>query len=197
MIRKYFSPGTVAILGGVPDGYEACALAALAADAGAAGLLYIARDAERMESVRQGLRFFAPDLAVRVFPAWDCTPYDRVSPGSAVLGQRMETLAFLDAVPGAGPRVLLTSVAAAGQRTPPRSAIAEAGLVVRPGDTVDFGALPGLLARIGYVRVGTVREAGEMAVRGGLLDVFPQAPPSRCGWTCSATVSNRCAPSIR
>ena len=167
-------PRTGAItLGGIPDGYEACALADLADKRARAGLVHIARDAERMEAVRLGLRFFAPELEVHGFPGWDCTPYDRVSPGPAVVSARMETLSLFAAGPGEGRRVLLTTVNAAAQRIPPRAAVSGASFVARPGDALDFDALQARLARYGYLRVATVREAGEAAVRGGILDVFP------------------------
>jgi transcription-repair coupling factor (superfamily II helicase) len=45
----------------------------------------------------QALAFFAPDLPVLSFPAWDCLPYDRVSPNPEIGAQRMATLAALSA----------------------------------------------------------------------------------------------------
>jgi len=46
-----------------------------------------------MAQLARALGFFAPDLEVKQFPAWDCQPYDRVSPHGGVLAQRLTTLA--------------------------------------------------------------------------------------------------------
>ena len=179
--------GAVSRIGGVSEGFAALVVADLArGPAARTGVLHIACDAEGMEAARQTLAFFAPELEVRTFPAWDCMPYDRVSPSSAVVSQRMETLGFLASKlaggalaegaaggEGGGPRVVLTTVNAALQRIPPRTAVAAGSFVARPGDSVDMAALNALLARDGYLRTGTVREPGEFAVRGGIIDVFP------------------------
>jgi transcription-repair coupling factor (superfamily II helicase) len=64
---------------------------------------------------------------------------------------------------------------------PPRSAFAGAGLSLTVGERRPVEALLELLARRGFARVGTVREPGEVAVRGGLVDLFPpgRAEPVR------------------
>ena len=63
---------------GTPEGFDAKLLVAEAEKAGA--VLHIARDDKRLAMMRASLQFFAPDLPVFAFPAWDCLPYDRVSP---------------------------------------------------------------------------------------------------------------------
>ena len=120
----------------------------------------------------QAMAFFAPDLEVMSFPSWDCMPYDRVSPSPAVLSQRMATLALLASGPKDG-RVVLTTASAAMQRLPSRETVSAANFSGHPGQRIDVAALTAYLARDGYNRVGTVREAGEYAVRGGIIDVFP------------------------
>ena len=159
------------VLGGVADGAEGLALAEIALD-GRTGVLHVSRDAGRMEVTRQALGFFAPEVEVRTFPAWDCMPYDRVSPSAAVLAERMETLSRLAAAPS-GPRVVLTTVNAAVQRIPPRAVLQDAAFTAHVGEELDLDSLTALCARDGYARVGTVREPGEFAVRGGIVDIFP------------------------
>ena len=64
-----------------------------------------------MATLSRALGFFAPDIEVLEFPAWDCLPYDRVSPHAAVVAQRMTALARLARVKGRDrPAVLLTTV---------------------------------------------------------------------------------------
>jgi transcription-repair coupling factor (superfamily II helicase) len=49
-----------------------------------APLVHVARDDKRMAAMRAALAFFAPGLPVLTFPAWDCLPYDRVSPNPEI-----------------------------------------------------------------------------------------------------------------
>ena len=134
MILRLLSQGPQ-VLGGVADGAEGLALAEIASER--ASVLHIARDAGRMDIARQALGFFAPEVEVHTFPAWDCMPYDRVSPSATVLAERTETLSHLAVAPS-GPRVVLTTVNAAVQRIPPRAALLEARFTARTGDALDM-----------------------------------------------------------
>ena len=102
--------------------------------------------------------FFAPDLEIHIFPAWDCLPYDRVSPNPEIVGRRIHLLARLAA--GAAPGLVLTTVNALLQRVPPRSALGQSSYSAKVGDRVDLAALQGFLANNGYNRAQTVREPG-------------------------------------
>ncbi|WP_428621891.1 transcription-repair coupling factor, partial [Reyranella sp.] len=160
---------------GLPEGADALVLAELARTTGGRDILHVARDGQRLERLQDGLRFFAPDREVLVFPAWDCLPYDRMSPHPDIVAERLETLVRLAAPrkPGAPARVILASVGAALQKVPPRSLYAEAAVVLRRGQTVDVAWLTRFLGENGYGRSETVMEPGEYAVRGGLIDLFP------------------------
>ena len=68
---------------GAPEGADALAVAD-AARATNNLVLHIARDGTRAAAMAQSLKFFAPDIPVIEYPAWDCLPYDRVSPSPAV-----------------------------------------------------------------------------------------------------------------
>ncbi len=155
-----------------PDGADAMAVAEAALTRGAL-VVYIARDAARAADMASALRFFAPEVPTIEFPAWDCLPYDRVSPSSAALAQRMAALSVLAADRASGPLILITTVSAASQRTPPLEMIAASSFSARPGDIVSMESLAAYLVANGYARSSTVREAGEFAVRGGLVDLFP------------------------
>ena len=43
----------------------------------------------------EALAFFAPEAEVLRFPAWDCLPYDRVSPNPEIVAERVATLTRL------------------------------------------------------------------------------------------------------
>jgi transcription-repair coupling factor (superfamily II helicase) len=160
---------------GLPEGADALALAELARTTGGQDILHVARDGQRLERLQDGLRFFAPEREVLVFPAWDCLPYDRLSPHPDIVAERLETLVRLAAPkkPGAPARVILASVGAALQKVPPRSLYAEAAVVLKKGQTVDANWLTKFLGENGYGRSETVMEPGEFAMRGGLVDIFP------------------------
>lgn len=157
---------------GVPEGYDSVFLAAEARKRRGT-VLHIASDDNRFEEIYEGLRFFAPDVEVLRFPAWDCLPYDRVSPTSDVMGQRLQTLTRLLALPAGRACVVLATVGATVQRVAPRSVLANASFSVRKGGTLDQKKLLSFLGANGYHRTETVREAGEFALRGGLIDIFP------------------------
>jgi transcription-repair coupling factor (superfamily II helicase) len=160
-----------ATLGGVPEGYDAPVLAALAEKRGGA-VLHVARDDARLATLEQGLAFFAPALRAVSLPAWDCLPYDRVSPNGEVVSRRIAAMADL-AEERPGPAVILTTVNALTQRLPGRDTFRGASFAARAGGRLDLQAMQAFLLRNGYRRAGTVREAGEYALRGGIVDLFP------------------------
>ena len=166
-------------LAGVPDGAGGLVIADLARaiagskNAPAISLAVVCRDGARMAAASRALSFFAPDIEVLEFPAWDCLPYDRVSPHPAVVAQRVMTLGRLARVTGREhPAVLLTTVNAVLQRVPERAAIAKQSLSVAPGNVAPMANIIQWLELIGFNRAATVREAGDYAVRGGIVDLF-------------------------
>ena len=158
---------------GAPQGYDARILAELAG--GDDDILFIARDDVRLAQTSEAVRFFAPAVERLEFPAWDCLPYDRVSPNAEIVSRRIDTLTRLLAgrsAAGRG-RIVLTTVSAALQRVPPRDSFAGATLRIAVGERIDPSALTDFLVRHGFGRSETVMEPGEFAVRGGIVDIFP------------------------
>jgi transcription-repair coupling factor (superfamily II helicase) len=177
---KSLQPGKVLTLTEVAEGAEGLVLADLARaiaarpDAPAVSLAVVCRDGQRMQALSRALGFFGPDLQLMEFPAWDCLPYDRVSPNAAVVAQRMTALSRLTRRKGHDKAsVLLTTVNAISQRVPAREFVATHALSVAPGNVVGMASIVEWLELNGYMRASTVREPGEYAVRGGILDLFP------------------------
>jgi transcription-repair coupling factor (superfamily II helicase) len=160
---------------GAPEGWDAVLLARRSAEF-AGPLLHACRDDARMAALAEALAFFAPTTEVLRFPAWDCLPYDRVSPNPALVSERIATLARLLEKP-AGARIVLTTVNALVQRVPPRHVFHGASLALAEAGSVDPEALIRFLDANGYGRAGTVMEPGEYAVRGGIIDIFPSGHP--------------------
>ncbi|MBX3552338.1 MAG: transcription-repair coupling factor [Pseudolabrys sp.] len=174
------APGRPVTLTHVSDGAEGLVLADLARavaakpDAPATSLTVVCRDGPRMNALARALSFFAPDIETLEFPAWDCLPYDRVSPHAAVLAQRVLTLSRLARVEGRDkPAILLTTVNAATQRVPARNLVQRQALSAAPGNVIGMDKIAQWLELNGYTRASTVREPGDYAVRGGILDLFP------------------------
>ena len=158
-------------LGGAPEGFDATLIARELERAGGP-VIHIARDDKRLAAMRAALAFLAPGVTTLELPAWDCLPYDRVSPNPAISARRMTTLAALaHGVPG--PFVLLTTLNAATQRLPARATLREAAFRAEVGRRIDEDALRAYLARMGFAQAPTVTEPGDFAVRGGIIDIYP------------------------
>ena len=108
---------------------RACCWRAAAAEF-AGPVLHVARDDARMARLAEALAFFAPEAEVLRFPAWDCLPYDRVSPNPELVAERIATLARLLEKPDR-PRIVLTTVNALVQRVPPRRPSRGASLALK------------------------------------------------------------------
>lgn len=158
-------------LSAVPDGYVGEVVADLTALLDAKPLVLVARDGQRLAEIERALRFFAPDVALLDFPAWDCLPYDRVSPHPAIVAARMATLAQLGQARDR-PTIVLTTVNAALQRVPKRDFVLRGSFSAAVGNLVPMQEAVHWLEENGFLRSTTVREAGEYAVRGGILDLF-------------------------
>jgi len=156
---------------GAPEGFDASLLADLVASTNAP-VVHIARDDKRLEETRRGLQFFAPHLPVFILPAWDCLPYDRMSPNPEISAARMATLAIL-AQGFARPYILLSTVNAATQMVPAPALVAASSFSATVNKQINEAALRAFLVRMGYAQSPTVTEPGDFAVRGGLIDVYP------------------------
>ncbi|MBX9757606.1 MAG: transcription-repair coupling factor [Beijerinckiaceae bacterium] len=178
--------GASLTLSHAPDGFDAFVAADIARGLAAAGaegtaaLVHVARDAQRSRMFQEALAFTAPGLEILDFPAWDCQPYDRASPNAAIVSRRMTVLARIARTRSSAdkPRILCTTVDALLQRIPPRKFIETESFSAAPGNSVDMNDLAKWLETNGYLRSSTVRDTGEYAVRGGILDLFPPGLPS-------------------
>jgi len=161
------------ILGGAPEGFDAMLLARELGRG--ASVIHVARDDKRAEAMRAALAVVAPEVPVVEFPAWDCLPYDRVSPNPDISARRMAALAMLaDGL--VAPAVVLTTLNAVTQRLPSRAVVEAASFRAAVGARVDEARLKSFLARMGFTPVSTVAEPGDYALRGGIVDIYPPGP---------------------
>jgi transcription-repair coupling factor (superfamily II helicase) len=155
----------------VPRGAQPLVMADLAR-AAKGRAVFIAPDEQAMRAVTDAARWFAPELQVIEFPAWDCLPYDRASPALSVASRRLSALHQLQAGK-TGSQLLVTTVNAALQRVLTPFRIREGVRELKPGMRIGYESLTALLQRQGYSRTDTVIDTGEFAVRGSIFDVFP------------------------
>src|SRR5262249_26428421 len=175
-LERAFAGKGLMTLASVPDALVGKVLADLAANT--PRVAFVARDGQRLQEVARVTRFFAPGVEILEFPAWDCLPYDRVSPHPTIVARRMATLAALQRQTDR-PQAVLITVNAALQRVPTRDFIARGALSAAAGNQIRMDDLIHWLEDNGFLRSTTVREPGEYAVRGGILDLFAagaQAP---------------------
>ena len=139
-------------------------------------VLAVTATAREAEDLTAALGSFLPESSVACFPGWETLPHERLSPRSDTVGQRIAVLRRLahpdTADDAAGPlsvvvapvRCLLQPIVAGlGDLEPVR---------LRAGDTCDPDELLTRLVEIGYARDDLVGRRGDVAVRGGIIDVF-------------------------
>ncbi|MGV1753104.1 transcription-repair coupling factor [Agrobacterium sp. CG674] len=170
-VRLVASANTPLTIGNVPTGTEAFLLADMARQG--TPVAYVLSDGQRVADLEQMLGFIAPDIPVLSLPAWDCLPYDRVSPSAHVSARRLATLSgLIHHQKKPHPAIVLVTVNAMLQKMAPRDVIESLAFSAKPGNQIRMEEIAARLERNGFDRVATVREVGEFAVRGGILDVF-------------------------
>ncbi|HEV2567545.1 transcription-repair coupling factor [Sphingomonas sp.] len=170
-LKKILSASEPLTLASVPGGFLPWLMADLAR-ASSKRAVFVASDEAAMRALVDAAGYFAPELEVLTFPAWDVLPYDRASPSLRIQSERIAALHRLLQKPGAA-QLLVTTANAATQRTLTPFRIRQLVAKLAPGERIDRDQLAAKLTANGYSRVDTVAEAGEFAIRGGLIDLFP------------------------
>jgi len=170
-IQKIIKAVAPLTLSGAPAGFLPWLMADLAR-ATRTRAVFIAADEAGMRGLAETAGYFAPEIEILSFPAWDCLPYDRASPSLRATSERLATLHALQRKPDK-PQLVVTTINAVSQRTLTPFRIRQLVARLAPGERIDRDALAALLQANGYIRTETVADAGEFAVRGGLVDLFP------------------------
>ena len=137
----------------------------------------IAADEAAMRALADTAPVFAPEVEVLTLPAWDCLPYDRASPALRVMAERLATLQSLE-VPRKGPQLLVVTANAVTQRLLTPFRIRQLTRRLAEGERIERDRLVELLSANGYQRTDAVHDAGEFAVRGSIVDLFPAGEDS-------------------
>ncbi len=177
-LEEIIASGARTTIGGVPEGLDALfagdyTRARHSKSPASRPVLFITRDDARLAATYDALAFFAPDIDVLRLPAWDCLPYDRVSPRPGIVAERIATLAQLTkSEPASRPRLILATANAVLQRVPRPEFIARGALNAAPGNRIDIDHLKTYFAQNGFNRTGTVVDPGDYAIRGGIVDLY-------------------------
>ena len=133
-------------------------------------VLLVTPDTHSAYRTEAALRFFAPNLAIHLFPDWETLPYDLFSPHEGIVSERLKLLARL---PSLQQGVLIVPVTTLMQRLAPISYVQSHSLVLKNGMKLNLDSFRQHLEKSGYRHVSQVMEHGEYASRGALLDLFP------------------------
>lgn len=162
-----------------PEGHDVFVLRDRAIDAQRAGsiAMHVVTDDARAQTLIDLSSFLIPDIDVIYFPAWDCLPYDRVSPNTQIVGQRMRALTQLKAYAQSDIKratLVVTTINALSRKIVPMEALSHlGGFSVAKNGRLNMSDFQVFMLQNGYDRVDTVRETGEYAVRGSIVDLWP------------------------
>lgn len=160
------------LIGGVVNGYDAFILANRARQQ--KHIVFIAQNEAHLNTLAALLPLIAPDVKLHVFPAWDTIPYDRISPNPLIESERLDTLSQLANIDdNQTASIILTCTAAIMQKIPPVNFFKGQILSFKTGDIVNLTELQNFLFQNGYTHTDQVMQAGEYALRGGIIDIFP------------------------
>ncbi len=123
---------------------------------------------QKARELCESYRFF--DRSVLYYPARDVLFYQSDLRGNLLTAERLTAIkALLE-----GKRVtVITTFDALMDRVMPLSCIREGILNFTLGDSLNIEQVKQRLVRLGYERNYQVERAGQFAVRGGILDIFP------------------------
>jgi len=147
------------------------ALSDLATETTNKPILIIAPDSLTAARLVDEMRFFSqiPDRII-AFPDWETLPYDHFSPHQDIISDRLTVLHQLLA---GQPCVIVTTIATIMHKLSPTDYLDKNSFVLHKGEKIILDKLRARLTSAGYQHVTQVREHGEFAVRGSIIDLFP------------------------
>lgn len=131
-------------------------------------IIFIANDDNEIKQIISGLNLFFKDIKYLYFPAWDCRPYDGLSPSVSIQAQRSFVL---DAISrNQAPDLILTTVNAICQKV--SAGFPMKSKVLKKGDEIRLTSLQHEWNAMGYIRTPITESIGTYSVHGGIIDIF-------------------------
>ena len=134
-------------------------------------VVHIAHDDKSLEAMKLALLFFDPNVSIRVIPAWDCSPYEMISPNPLITSERISSLSKINK-DFDGKIIYLMTLNSVSQYLPPRSVVSDSYHQITLGKQIDEKYLKELLVQFGYVKTSMVSEPGDYSIRGDIIDIF-------------------------
>lgn len=148
----------------------AIAAANIARNNGGVSLL-LAHSAQQARQIRQDIKFFlADDFNILLFPEWETLPYDNFAVHPYIVSERLNCLAKL---PTATKTLLIVTATSLLQKTCPPSHLQEHSFNLSCNGKLDRDNFVKKLSNAGYKFSQQVRQHGEFALRGSIIDFFP------------------------
>jgi transcription-repair coupling factor (superfamily II helicase) len=182
------SAGSVS-LSGAPPGLLPYLLEAVGAPLGLKWLVVFAHERDAAAFGRDAASVLGEER-VAFFPAPALSPYQQIAPSLKV---RREEFGTLTRLAEGSVELLVVPARALLRRLPTPADFRKRTRTLAAGDDVPPAHIAGALLDEGYQRADVVTECGDLAVRGGLLDVFPPhlAEPVRVEFDLNAIASIR------
>ena len=139
-------------------------------------ILFLASDPATAAHVAEECAFFAPEAPLRFLPDWGCLPFDRESPPLDLQSERISALAAFRQTPS----IVIAAASTALLPCPPPAHIAARAFQIKIGKRIRSDILIDSLIANGYARVDRVLAAGEFAMYGGQVDIYPPGAVHPC-----------------
>jgi transcription-repair coupling factor (superfamily II helicase) len=141
-------------------------------------IMFVVDDEAKLQIIADQIKFFSSDINVIVFPAWDCAPYEKVSPNISSLSKRINVLDQLCNLEDKN-TILLLSIDSVIQKLPPVDLIPSLAKTIKINDVIKRDEFLMQLIELSFRRVEVASEPGDFAVRGDIIDII--SPPEE-GW---------------
>ncbi|MCB0339524.1 MAG: hypothetical protein KDD53_07970, partial [Bdellovibrionales bacterium] len=162
------SYGDSIAISSISDGSKAWVISQLVKDF--SQLLIVCKGKKESESILQDLQFLnQSEIPILSYPAWDLLPFEWVSPSIDIMGERLTTLSVLSE---GGPAIVVAPIQAIIQHAFPPLALKELSKKYTTHEEISIEDLAEELLHAGYQPVSLVEDIGEIAVRGGVVDLF-------------------------
>lgn len=133
-------------------------------------MLIIAPDSLTVSRLLEELKFFSNEKdSILPIPDWETLPYDHFSPHQDIISER---LAAFHKMPNLQAGAIVTTIATLMHRLAPQDYLDAHSFLLKTGDLINLDVLRTRLDKAGYHAVSQVREHGEFAIRGSLIDLF-------------------------
>jgi transcription-repair coupling factor (superfamily II helicase) len=130
---------------------------------------------DKFEQIANSCQLWCPDMLPALeYPAWDCMPYDRISPSIKIMQSRLTTLTTLINNRPLGARLLLLQTQSLLQKTISPALLAKYSMQIEIGMQITPENLKRFLVDVGYSYSDTANFSGEFAVRGGIVDIVSE-----------------------